>query len=109
MQGTVPMRLQVLLPLPEVMDMEQQVVEQIICNSVSKNTPALRRQHLVQTHKISPLNFLAYPRGRGRPNVNRRQGAAISKKRKATETPFSNISDFLAQYSVSQLPPAKKA
>ena len=35
-QGTVPMRLQVLLPNPEVMDMEQQVVEQIVCNSVSK-------------------------------------------------------------------------
>ena len=46
---------------------------------------AARRLRLMECQGISPMNFPACPRGRGRPKLNDRQGAA-SEKRKADTT-----------------------
>ena len=66
LQGTVSKRLEDIMK-PKL----QHVPEQSI------SSPALRRLNLVQSHSISPMNFPACPKGRGRPKVTKRQGAPI--------------------------------
>ena len=105
LQGTVSKRLEDIMK-PKL----QHVPEQSI------SSPALRRLNLVQSHSISPMNFPACPKGRGRPKVTKRQGAPIRtdqpEKRKFNtqqeeEEPFSFVPDCLRQFSIPQ-PPKKR-
>ena len=100
LQGTVSKRLEDIMK-PKL----QHVPEQSI------SSPALRRLNLVQSHSISPMNFPACPKGRGRPKVTKRQGAPIRtdqpEKRKFTtqqeeEEPFSFVPDCLRKFSIPQ-------
>ena len=66
LQGTVSKRLEDIMK-----PMLQHVPEQSI------SSPALRRMNLVQSHRISPMNFPVCPKGRGCPKVTKRHGAPI--------------------------------
>ena len=72
--------------------------------------------NLVQSHRISQVNFPACPKGRGRPKITKRHGAPIRtnqpEKQKFTtlqeeDEPFSFVPDCLRQFAFPQ-PPKKR-
>ena len=106
LQGTVSKRLEDIMK-----PMLQHVPEQSI------SSPALRRMNLVQSHRISPMNFPVCPKGRGCPKVTKRHGAPIRtnqpEKQKFTtqqeeEEQFSFVPDCLRQFAIPQPPRSKE-